>query len=31
VDAFVNEVQPLAKRVKGAAEYQPARLLQPNS
>ena len=27
VDAFVNEVQPLAKRVKGAAEYQPGRLL----
>jgi len=27
VDAFVGEVQPLAKRVKGAAEYQPGRLL----
>ncbi len=27
VDAFVNEVQPLAKRVRGAAEYQPGRLL----
>ena len=27
VDAFVNEVRPLAKRVKGAAEYQPGRLL----
>jgi len=27
VDAFVAEVQPLAKRVKGAAEYQPGRLL----
>jgi len=27
VDAFVNEVRPLAKRVRGAAEYQPARLL----
>jgi adenylosuccinate lyase len=27
VDAFVAEVQPLAKRVKGAAEYQPGQLL----
>jgi len=27
VDAFVGEVQPLAKRVKGAAEYLPGRLL----
>jgi len=27
VDAFVAEVKPLAKRVKGAAEYRPARLL----
>jgi len=27
VDAFVAEVKPLAKRHKGAAEYQPARLL----
>ncbi|MDD2763214.1 MAG: adenylosuccinate lyase [Opitutaceae bacterium] len=27
VDAFVAEVQPLAKRVKGAAEYQPGKLL----
>jgi len=27
VDAFVAEVKPLAKRVKGAADYRPARLL----
>jgi adenylosuccinate lyase len=27
VDAFVAEVQPLAKRVKGAADYMPGRLL----
>jgi adenylosuccinate lyase len=27
VDAFVADVKPLAKRVKGAAEYRPARLL----
>jgi adenylosuccinate lyase len=27
VDAFVAEVKPLAKRVKGAADYQPNRLL----
>jgi len=27
VDVFVAEVRPLAKRVKGAAEYRPARLL----
>jgi adenylosuccinate lyase len=27
VDVFVAEVKPLAKRVKGAAEYRPARLL----
>jgi len=27
VDHFVGEVRPLAKRVKGAAEYRPARLL----
>jgi adenylosuccinate lyase len=27
VDTFVAEVKPLAKRVKGAAEYRPARLL----
>ena len=27
VDAFVAEIKPLAKRHKGAAEYQPARLL----
>ena len=27
VDAFVAEVKPLAKRVKGAADYQPGRLL----
>jgi adenylosuccinate lyase len=27
VDAFVAEVKPLAKRVKGAADYHPARLL----
>ena len=27
VDAFVAEVQPLARRVKGAAGYQPAKLL----
>ncbi len=27
VDAFAAEVKPLAKRVKGAAEYRPARLL----
>jgi adenylosuccinate lyase len=27
VDAFVAEVQPLAKQVKGAAEYMPGRLL----
>ena len=27
VDAFVAEVKPLEKRVKGAADYQPARLL----
>ncbi len=27
VDAFVAEVKPLAKRHKGAADYQPARLL----
>ena len=27
VDAFVAEVKPLAKRHRGAAEYQPARLL----
>ncbi len=27
VDAFVAEVKPLAKRVKGAADYRPAKLL----
>jgi adenylosuccinate lyase len=27
VDVFVAEVKPIAKRVKGAAEYRPARLL----
>ncbi len=27
VDVFVAEVKPLAKRVKGAADYRPARLL----
>ena len=27
VDAFVNEVQPLGKRFKGAADYRPGRLL----
>jgi adenylosuccinate lyase len=27
VDVFVAEVEPLARRFKGAAEYQPARLL----
>jgi len=27
VDAFLAEVKPLAKRVKGSAEYKPARLL----
>jgi len=27
VDAFLTEVKPLAKRVKGAADYKPARLL----
>jgi adenylosuccinate lyase len=27
VDAFVAEVRPIAKRVKGAGEYRPARLL----
>jgi adenylosuccinate lyase len=27
VDAFVAEVRPLAKRVKGAADYQPGQLL----
>ena len=27
VDVFVAEVRPLAKRVKGSAEYRPARLL----
>jgi adenylosuccinate lyase len=27
VDVFVTEVKPIAKRVKGAAEYRPARLL----
>ena len=27
VDAFVSEVKPLAKRYKGAADYQPGRLL----
>jgi adenylosuccinate lyase len=27
VDAFAAEVKPLAKRVKGAAEYRPSRLL----
>jgi adenylosuccinate lyase len=27
VDVFVAEVKPLAKRVKGAAEYRPGRLL----
>ncbi|HUL53244.1 MAG TPA: adenylosuccinate lyase [Opitutaceae bacterium] len=27
VDAFVAEVQPLARRVKGAADYQPEKLL----
>jgi adenylosuccinate lyase len=27
VDAFVGEVRPLAKRHKGAADYQPGRLL----
>ena len=27
VDAFVAEVKPIAKRVKGAADYRPARLL----
>jgi adenylosuccinate lyase len=27
VDVFVAEVRPLAKRVKGAADYRPARLL----
>jgi len=27
VDAFLAEVKPLAKRVKGAADYKPARLL----
>jgi adenylosuccinate lyase len=27
VDVFVGEVRPLAKRVKGAAEYRPMRLL----
>jgi adenylosuccinate lyase len=26
VDAFVSEVKPLAKRVKGAAEYRPDRI-----
>ena len=27
VNAFVAEVQPLAKRVRGAADYMPGRLL----
>ena len=27
VDAFISEVQPLARRVKGAAEYRPGELL----
>jgi adenylosuccinate lyase len=27
VDVFASEVKPLAKRVRGAAEYRPARLL----
>jgi adenylosuccinate lyase len=27
VDVFVAEVKPLAKRVKGAADYRPSRLL----
>src|SRR5580692_3605941 len=27
VDAFVADVRPLAKRIKGAAEYRPARLI----
>jgi adenylosuccinate lyase len=27
VDVFVSEVKPLARKVKGAAEYRPARLL----
>jgi adenylosuccinate lyase len=27
VDAFVAAVQPLAKKHKGAADYQPAKLL----
>ncbi len=27
VDAFLDEVKPLAKRVKGAADYKPGRLL----
>ncbi|MFA5264873.1 MAG: adenylosuccinate lyase [Opitutaceae bacterium] len=27
VDAFVDEVKPLARRYKGAADYQPAKLL----
>jgi adenylosuccinate lyase len=27
VDAFLNEVEPLAKRVKGAADYRPGKLL----
>ena len=27
VDAFVNEVQPLARKAKGAADYVPGQLL----
>ena len=27
VDAFLDEVKPLAKRYKGAADYKPGRLL----
>jgi adenylosuccinate lyase len=27
VDAFLSETEPLAKRVRGAADYQPGKLL----